>query len=218
VEAHVVCISFSDGAGGREVARLVAERLGFRLVDDAIIAHAAREAGVEPGIVADVERRRSIVERLVRDMAAVDVGAYAQTGFVPATGQPLTAGDLLRSGDIRELIKSAVEETAAQGDVVIAAHAASAALESRDDVLRAFVTGSPDRRARRIAEDEGVEAREARRMVDRGDAARSDYLKRFYGQRSERPTSYDLVVNTDRLSGAEAARLIADAARSAAGD
>jgi cytidylate kinase len=217
VQARVVCISFSDGAGGREVARLVAERLGFRLVDDAIIAHAAREAGVEPGIVADVERRRSIVERIVRDMAAVDVGAYAQAGFVPASGQPLTAGDLLRSSDIMELIKSAIEETAAQGDVVIAAHAASAALQDRDDVLRAFVTGSADRRAGRIAAEDGVEARQAARTVERGDSARSDYLKRFYGQRSELPTSYDLVLNTDRLSGAEAARLIAEAARPAAG-
>lgn len=142
----------------------------------------------------------------------MDVGGSAAVGFVPATGQPLTAGELLRSSDLRDLIKSAIEETAAQGEVVIAAHAASVALEGREDVLRALVTASPETRARRISETDGADDREAARRVKRGDAPRLDYLKRFYGQRGELPTSYDLVLNTDRLSEDEAGRLIAEAA------
>jgi cytidylate kinase len=44
------------------------------------------------------------------------------------------------------------------------------------------------------------------------DAARADYLKRFYGVAHELPTHYDLVVNTDRLSSDQAASLLAHAA------
>ena len=37
----------------------------------------------------------------------------------------------------------------------------------------------------------------ATRAVDEADAARADYLKRFYGIKQEHPTQYDVVVNTD---------------------
>ena len=36
--------------------------------------------------------------------------------------------------------------------------------------------------------------------VENADAARADYLNRFYGTKAELPTQYDIVVNTDRLS------------------
>jgi len=44
---RIVCISRSLGAGGEEVAHLVAKSLGFRLVDDEILARAAEKAKEE---------------------------------------------------------------------------------------------------------------------------------------------------------------------------
>ena len=55
---RVVCISRARGAGGEEVGRLVADRLGFTYVDDDIVAWAAAKGGVGPGEVADEERRK----------------------------------------------------------------------------------------------------------------------------------------------------------------
>ena len=40
-------------------------------------------------------------------------------------------------------------------------------------------------------------------------------LRRFYGIGDERPTHYDLEVNTDRLDSQDSAKLIVGAARSA---
>jgi cytidylate kinase len=211
--AHrVVCISFSDGSGGAQVARRVASGLGFRVVDEAIVLRAAREAGVDRELVADAERRQSLVKRVLNQLSTVDVGNTPPVGYMAATGQPLY-GDAVDQATLRDLIRAAIEETAAEGDAVIAAHAASAALAGRDDVLRVLVTGSPEVRAERIAQSDNVDAGEAAKAVERGDAARSDYLRRFYGVRNEAPTAYDLVVNTDRLSEEDAARLIVEAAR-----
>ncbi len=44
----VVCISRATGAGGEEIARLAADQLGFRLVDDEVVARAAELAGRLP--------------------------------------------------------------------------------------------------------------------------------------------------------------------------
>ena len=49
-------------------------------------------------------------------------------------------------------------------------------------------------------------------MLKRSDAGRADYIKRFYSIAAELPTHYDLVINTDKLSPEQAARLIVEAA------
>jgi len=206
VPNRVVCISSLDGAGGEEVARLVAERLGVRLIDEEIILRAAREAGVDRHVVADAEQRKS---RMARALEEIRTGSAAAA---PALGVSSPAG--LREelyNDFRGLIRSAVEETAAEGDCVILAHAASAALSGGAGTLRVLVTASPDTRSSRLAHANGIDERAAAKLVERSDAARGDYLKRFYGLKTELPTSYDLVLNTDRLSHEQSALSIAEA-------
>jgi len=207
VSRRVVCISSATGAGAEEVIPLVADRLGLRIVDEAIIAQAAREAGVEHEVVADVELRRSFVAALFRELAS-------SAGFVAAGGgYPVAApDDLLTDDDLRTLIRSAIEEAADLGDVVIVSHAASIALSERDDILRVLVTGSPEARATRVAATRGVWDDAAEKQIADSDAGRADYFRRFYGVRQELPTHYDLVVNTDRLGAGDAADLIVRAA------
>jgi cytidylate kinase len=110
------------------------------------------------------------------------------------------------------LIRSVIEQVAAEGSAVILAHAGSLALAGRDHVLRVLVTASPEIRARRVASACGTSVKQAARAIQRSDAGRADYIKRFYRIGSELPTHYDLVINTDRFSPDHAARLIAEAA------
>src|SRR3954468_14050695 len=62
---QVICISHATGAGGAAIGRAVAERLGFRYVDDEVISAAAEGAEVAPALVADAERRKPFVARLL---------------------------------------------------------------------------------------------------------------------------------------------------------
>lgn len=210
----MVCISSLDGAGGEEVGRLVAERLDVPLIDEEIILRAAREAGVDSHVVADAEQRKSLAVRVLKEIIAGSVAAAPALGV----SSPEGSGDVLHEGDdFRGLIRTAIEETAAESDCVIVAHAASVALSGRAGTLRALVTASPDTRRGRMARANGIDEREAAELVVRSDAARADYLKRFYRLRAEPPTLYDLVLNTDRLPPEQAARLIAEAATYGAG-
>ncbi len=189
----------------REIARGVADTLGFKLVDEEIILRAAAGAGVEPGVISDAERRRSFMSRMLDGLASGDTSMFGVPG-----GTDVTPGHL--SAELRELIRSAIEETAETGEVVIVAHAASHALAARPDVLRVLVSASVETRRSRVADDEELSEKDAARAVDSSDSARADYLKRFYGTKSESPTQYDLVVNTDRLTPAEAVATVRRAA------
>ncbi len=206
---RVVCVSGPDGAQMREVAHGVADKLGFALVDEEIILQAAAGAGVEPEVVADVERRRSFMERAIQGLGSgADPSAFAYAGG----GFGIAALDEPAGSDLRDLIRTAIEEAAGRGNVVIVAHAASHALASQADVLRVLVTASPPVRQERVAAERELGEKDAARAIEQSDTARADYLKRFYGARSELATQYDLVVNTDRLSPVEAVSLVALAA------
>jgi len=208
---RVVCVSGPDGARMREVAQGVAERLGFSLVDEEIIMRAAAEADVDPHVVADVERRQSFMDRMLNALASgSDGSAYVFAGgggFIAPEGLGL-------SEELRGLIRTAIEETADRGNAVIVAHAAAHALASREDALRVLVTASRGTRCARIAAEQELGEKEAASAVDKSDAGRSDYLKRFYGEKSELPTQYDVVVNTDRLSPDASVSLVVLAASS----
>jgi cytidylate kinase len=203
----VVCISHAAGAGGEEVGRLVADRLGFLHVNEEIVARAAAKGGLDAADVADEERRKSLAARALNAIAQGGGEAWA----LGASG-PLGSRDELDSDDIRSLIRETIEQTAARGKAVIVAHAASYAIGRGDAVLRVLVTASPDTRATRVADAEGLDQARAARAVKESDAGRADYLKRFYDVREESPTHYDLVLNTDGLSIEQAAELISQAA------
>jgi cytidylate kinase len=204
----VICISRGYGAAGEEVGRLTAERLGYRYLDGEILAHAAEAGGLNAGMVADAEQRRSLARRLadaMREGAAIAPEAYA---LMPA--QELATG--ARGEDVRRLIREAIEQFAGAGRAVIVAHAASHALAGRDGVLRVLVTASPTTRAMRVADDLAVDEAAARRQVADADRARADYLSRFYDVSEERPEQYDVVVNTDLLTADRGADIVVTAA------
>ena len=204
---NVVCISRQEGAGGPEIALAAAQQLGFRLIDEDIVTQAAVEAGVECEVIADLERGRSALVRLIEEFGGAGMGA----GYLAPTHD--TDGGRQPPGhELRGLIRSVIEEFAAEGRAVILAHAASLALAARDDVLRVLITACREERARRLATTLEIEQKQAARAIKQSDARRADYLKRFYGVGAELPTHYDLVINTDRLTAEHAARLIVAAA------
>lgn len=203
----VVCLSHATGSGGEEIGKQVAERLGYLYVDEEIVARAAAEGALEPRDIADEERRRSLVKRVLDVLAEGGGDAWTLgAGFAASM-------DGLRPADVRALIRETVVQTAARGNVVIVAHAASFAVEPGPASLRVLITASPKTRAKRVAASDELDDAQAAKMVKDSDSGRRDYLKRFYDVDQESPTDYDIVINTDVVSSEQAAELIGQLAR-----
>jgi cytidylate kinase len=198
-QRRTICISHATGAGGATVGRAVAERLGFRYVDDEVISEAADWAELDPAFVADAERRKPFIARLL--------GSVTEKGGAPRLSSADPARALPTDADLRRLITAAVNAVAREGSVVIVAHAASFAV-SGVEVLRVLVTASPETRVRQVAADHSTDEGKAERFLKAEDAGRADYLRRFYGIEQELPTHFDLVVNTDALTPSEVADVI----------
>jgi cytidylate kinase len=201
--AQIVTIAMTAGTHAVEVGRQVAERLGFRYVNDEIIDRAAAQAGVSRETMAEVERSPSLLSRIVTAIAS---------GVLGQSAVHISPEDIDASPSYQRLIQDVIRETAAQRRVVIQAHGASLVLAGSAGLLRVLVTASPATRARRLAAESGRDAHAAAREIERSDSERRSFFKRFHDLDEELPTHYDLVVNTDVLSAEEVARIIASAA------
>jgi hypothetical protein len=217
---RVVAISHTNGAGGERIGRIAAEQLGFRYVDEEIVSMAVEKEGFEPHLLADSEKRKSLLARLVEGLGRVSVAGTAMGALTIREASELTARRVSaarskstgRSDDFRAFVLEAIRETADLGEVVIVAHAASMAIGRRGDLLRVLITAPAKARTKRLAEAEHIVEEEAAKLIQRSDARRAEYLRRFHAIDAELPTHYDLVVNTDRLSLEQAGEIVVRAA------
>ncbi len=207
MDCKVISISRALAAGGEEIGRDVAARLGFRFVDDEIVSRAAEKAGVSPQTIEKVERMPPLIDRILRHMGSVPVEHAA---YIPAPSE--------HSPAYETLIEQVIRQTAAQGNVVIVAHGASIPLAGTPGLLRVLITGSPEARSARLTASLGEkDRRRAKKAVEDSDRERRDYLQRFYNIREEQPSHYDIVLNTDVLSFSTAAEIVVAAARAGGG-
>jgi cytidylate kinase len=207
-QTRIVTISHATGAGGENIGRSVAKGLGFRYVDEEIIQLAAERHGVDAELVADAERRKGLLNRILGDMAAPPMMLEPTGGMTMLPREAFVTRD-----DVRALIVDAIKETAERGDVVIVSHAAGIPLAGRRDLLRVLITASFEPRARRVAEATRTTRADAEKALKNSDAGRADYFQRFYRIESELPTHYDVVINTDTLAPEEATDIVIAAAR-----
>jgi cytidylate kinase len=198
-----IAVAWTDGANAGEIAARVADQLGFRFLTGEILDRAAQQAGVDAATIASVEHRESLAARIWRSLSSlqvVELGGYNE--FI-ADQTPA----------YREIIKDVVRTAAAEGSTVIGLHGASVTLAGTPGLLRVFITAPRDTRIARIVRERSVTEKEARATVEKTDADRRDYFRNFFNIEEERPTQYDLVINTETVSTDAAVRAILALAR-----
>jgi cytidylate kinase len=187
----LITISRQYGAGGSEVARLVATRLGWSVVDNDIVDRVARRAGLTTEIVArQDERIPGFVERLARALTA-----SSQEYAVPELGIAVREEE----PSLVRLTELVVHEVAAEGRVVLVGRAAPAVLGTSLDALHIKLVAPRAFRIRLAEQAEGLDARTAEARMDQVDADRARYHREHYGRDWDDPAHYHMLLNTGLL-------------------
>lgn len=201
----LITISRQFGAGGSEVASLVAGRLGWSVVDNDIVDRVAQRAGLAPEVVArQDERIPGFVERLARALAA-----SSQEYAVPELGVAVREEE---PGLVR-ITEMVVQEVAAEGRVVLVGRAAPAVLGTAIDGLHVKVVASRPFRIRLVMTAEGLDAKAAEKLMDQTDAQRAQYHREHYGRDWDDPAHYHMLLNTGLLGLDGAATVIVSEAK-----
>jgi CMP/dCMP kinase len=205
----VITVTRQYGAGGSLVARLVAERLGWTVIDNEFVGEVAKRAGLPPEeIAAREERAPGLLERLATALALSDSEMFA-----PAVAAGSGEADEERLIRITERV---IAEAAAHGRVVLVGRGATAYLGTAGEgahALHVYVVAPHAERVRTVMARLTLAEPEASRTVHEIDGTRERYLERYYRRRRDDAANYHLVVNTTLLGYEGAADTIVELVR-----
>ena len=202
----LITISRQYGAGGSAVAALVADRLGWTVVDNDLVERVAARAGLSrQEVAAREERSPGFVERI-----GLALAASSSEILTPEAAAALKSMDEPRLVEVTERV---VREIAAQGRVVLVGRAAVAVLATVPDALHVQLVAPRSERIREAAERLGVDAKEAERMVDTTDVNRVRFHREPYDRDWADPAGYHMVLNALALGYGGAAEVIVARAR-----
>lgn len=195
-----ITISRMFGSGGSDVAARVALRLGWTLLDNALVERVAARLGRTPVEVRAIEERvPSLAERLADTLAlgSPEIVSPALSAPLPPTEERLL-----------EVTERVIDDAVARGPVVLVGRGAQSYLAQRRDALHVLCCAPRAALIARVAEREGIDAEEAARRVDETNKRREQYVSRYWQRAWLAPEHYHLCVNTDWLGIDGAADLI----------
>jgi cytidylate kinase len=186
-----VLVSRDKGAGGRETAKLIGQRLGWQVFDRQIVDAIAERTKMRQQLIESLdERTRGGLEEFLRHVLTKEIGS---TDYLLHLRQVLLA-------------------LGQQGDVVIVGRGAEYVLPAQFG-LRARMVAPLNVRVERIAKAEGLSPESAEALVRKVDQERKVFIRSHFQHDARNPLHYDLVVNTGGLSVEGTAEIVLAAAR-----
>jgi hypothetical protein len=102
---------------------------------------------------------------------------------------------------------------AVAGHVILVGHGATVVTAKLSNVFHVRLTGSLPQRIERVQKTQRLSPEAAAKFIRIEDHNREKYMKAHFHARLDNELLHDLMINTDRISIADAAAIIADAAR-----
>lgn len=148
----IITIAREHGSSGKQIGKLVAERLGIPFYYKEMTALAAQESGLDKEFISDIN---------------VNAPALLHSLYLST--------DVVRQAIIAQ--DKVIRKIADNGSCVIVGRAADYVLRGYEDAVRIFIYADEDYRIRRVMEVYGDSAEEAKRNIHRSDEARASYYK-----------------------------------------
>jgi cytidylate kinase len=176
--AKVVCISRDYGAGGDEVAQILAKRLGVNVYDQVIL-----------------DRMTQRLDSDKETLKALDSGASRVRDLWLYS---LVTGKALNANTYRRHLNNVVLSIGRTGGVILGQGAHL--ILARSGALRVRFIGSPEVCAARVAAAEKIDLEAARAKVHAANDHRGKFIWDTFQQRLNDPHTFDLVINTDHIT------------------
>ena len=195
-----IVIDREYGSGGREVARILSEKLGMEFYDGNLLVLAGKEYGIDLGTLQTYDEKG--VGSLLHDLSLVRNSGFGSTIYGSTVNEAPFQVYSAQSRLVQQLV--------AKGPAIFLGRCTGQILktEARVPFVHAFIYASnmQDRidRARNV---DGVEASRIEAYIKRRDNQRKNYNKFFTDKTWGDRDNYDLMLNTSTLGyeGAAAA-------------
>lgn len=174
----IITIAREHGSSGKQIGKIIAERLKIPFYYKEMTALAAQESGLDKEFISDINKN---APTMLHDL-------YLSTKVVQ---HAVIAQDKI------------IHKIAQSGSCVIVGRAADHVLKDHDDVIRIFIYAPVEYRIGKVMEIYGDTRAEAERNIRRSDEARAAYYHNISGNSWGDRHHYDLLI--DSSCGTEAA-------------
>lgn len=193
----IICISREFGSGGREVGKLLSEKLEIPVYDKEIISRVAKESDMSEEFVKNHEGSPIYSHILCVPMGHPIFGAKYDEVMTPEKLFHVQS----------KVIQEIAEE---EKSCIFVGRCADVILQGRENCFRFFIHRPREERVQRIVETEHVSEKEALKMIKKTDWERSSYHNYYTGIKWGHPTNYDMILNMARMDIEKAVRIIED--------
>jgi cytidylate kinase len=196
---RVLTIGGEYGAGRAEIARVVADRLGWRLIDNCLIEDIARASNFDPALCREYDETAGTWFQRLRK--ALWQGGYE--GVATTTDETPPDADAIADAAHR-----VIREAARQGQCVIVGRGSQCVLQDEKDVFHVFIYAPRDQRIERVRRREGPQE-DAESLTESWDRRRAAYIRLHFGHDWTNRRLYDLMICSTIGESAAAAAILA---------
>ena len=200
-EKFVITINREVGTGGRTVGRKLAEKLGVKYCDKAVIDGLTQKFGLSPERIEEIKAQKKSWWN--------DINNYYQT-LVGSASMPMEAEVKLDNASMFETEKQILQNLAAHESCVVAGRTGFMVFREWPNHLNVFIQASMAYRIQRVMRRQKVSEQEARDIIAKMDATREAYIKKYEDTSRYDTLNYQLVISMDDLSEDDAAEIILD--------
>ncbi|MDE7432683.1 MAG: cytidylate kinase-like family protein, partial [Lachnospiraceae bacterium] len=167
----IITIAREHGSAGKQIGKIVAEKLNIPFYYKEVTALAAQESGLDKEFISDINVNSPTI---LHDL-------YLSTNVIL---QAVAAQDKI------------IKKIADNGACVIVGRAADYVLRDYEDVVRIFIHAPKDYRMNKVMEMYGDSKSEAQNSIERSDEARAAYYKNISGLSWGDTHNYDLSIDS----------------------
>ncbi len=183
---RIIAMEREYGSGGAAIAQKLAEKLGWKLWDQALTCEIARRANSD---VATVEKREERIDPLFYRLMKVFLRGSFERSL------PVKGIEALDADGMAAMMERIVLDTAAAGNCILVGRGASYFLRERDDVFRVFLYAPREEKLRRLLAT-GLSREDAIDRLDSIDRDRAAFIKTYFSKDWPSRDLYHQMLNT----------------------
>ena len=193
-EKFVITINRELGSGGRTVGEKLAEKLGVSFYDKAVIMGLEEKYHLT---VDEIEKMRNKKHHWWSDfklVTGIGEGLVSSSRLISEVGKE---PDVLTTETMFKAESEILEDIANVESCVIAGRSGFYVFRNHPNHLRVMIQASLPFRIKRLVRKKGITEEEARKIIEKVDKMRENYVKKFTGTTRYDTRNYDIVIAAD---------------------
>ena len=227
----IITVAREYGSGGKDIAKIIADRLGYDCVDKELIAETAHAAGVSEDVVEQLDEvGESTVRRFLGELFTPST-VYSLSPEYPPLIWPYVPGDdegtkdptslkntFLDRGEYLQILQDTIRSLAGRTNIIIVGRGSQCILSDSKTVFHTRFIAPFEYRVDVIMDEMDLSRDRASELIKEKDRQRALYLQHNYHRDWTDATLYHMVFNTSRTSWENMADIVIDTRRRLFGD